>query len=52
MFNNPSLDTPELGKVNPTREESQKKKGLNRELNPGPPPVPGKPEEGIILLDH
>ncbi len=33
------------------KKENQKN-GLNRELNPGPPPNSGVPEEGIILLDH
>lgn len=41
------------------QEKSGKKRGLNRELNPGPPAVictylyKGEmPEAGIILLDH
>jgi hypothetical protein len=35
-----------------TGTKGDAKNGLNRELNPGPPPYPGVPEEGIILLDH
>ena len=41
------------------KEIAKQKKGLDRELNPGPPALPrslakqgGKPEAGIILLDH
>jgi len=42
----------ELIEVEFEEKTRTEKKGLNRELNPGPPPVPGIPEEGIILLDH